>query len=70
MRLATLPGILPDPRERLVPRHGELGGGGRRHVVDIGGASTEFIIGAGFKPQKHASLYMGCVSYSLEHFPD
>src|SRR6185436_10101750 len=42
----------------------------RRLVVDIGGGSTEFIIGAGYKPQKLASLYMGCVSYSLQFFPD
>ena len=42
----------------------------RRLVVDIGGGSTELIIGAGYKPQKLASLYMGCVSYSLRYFPD
>src|SRR5918995_1206306 len=41
----------------------------RRLVVDIGGGSTEFIIGAGYKPQKLASLYMGCVSYSRQFFP-
>lgn len=41
-----------------------------RLVVDIGGGSTEFIIGSGFKPAKLASLYMGCVSYSLRFFPD
>src|SRR5688572_8136508 len=42
----------------------------KRLIVDIGGGSTEFIIGAGYKPQKLASLYMGCVSYSLRYFPD
>jgi exopolyphosphatase/guanosine-5'-triphosphate,3'-diphosphate pyrophosphatase len=42
----------------------------RRLVVDIGGGSTEFIIGAGRKPVKLASLYMGCVSYSLRFFQD
>jgi exopolyphosphatase / guanosine-5'-triphosphate,3'-diphosphate pyrophosphatase len=42
----------------------------RRLVVDIGGGSTEFIIGAGYKPQELASLFMGCVSYSLRFFPD
>src|SRR5205814_5856120 len=42
----------------------------RRLVVDIGGGSTEFIIGSGYKPQKLASLFMGCVSYSLRFFPD
>jgi exopolyphosphatase/guanosine-5'-triphosphate,3'-diphosphate pyrophosphatase len=42
----------------------------RRLVVDIGGGSSEFIIGTGFEPQLTESLYMGCVSYSLKYFPD
>jgi exopolyphosphatase/guanosine-5'-triphosphate,3'-diphosphate pyrophosphatase len=42
----------------------------RRLVVDIGGGSTEFIIGANYKPQKLDSLFMGCVSYSLRYFPE
>jgi exopolyphosphatase/guanosine-5'-triphosphate,3'-diphosphate pyrophosphatase len=41
----------------------------RRLVVDIGGGSTEFIIGSGYKTQKLDSLFMGCVSYSLRFFP-
>ena len=41
-----------------------------RLVVDIGGGSTELIIGAKLKPQRLESLYMGCVSYSLRYFPD
>jgi exopolyphosphatase/guanosine-5'-triphosphate,3'-diphosphate pyrophosphatase len=41
----------------------------RRLVVDIGGGSTEFIIGSGYRPQKLESLYMGCVSYSMRFFP-
>jgi len=41
----------------------------RRLVVDIGGGSTEFIIGTGLEPQLTESLYMGCVSYSLRYFP-
>jgi len=40
----------------------------RRLVVDIGGGSTELIIGTGFEPQLTESLYMGCVSYSLRFF--
>ncbi len=40
----------------------------KRLVIDIGGGSTEFIIGAGYRPQKLESLYMGCVSYSLRYF--
>ena len=39
-------------------------------MVDIGGGSTEFIIGTGLEPLLTESLYMGCVSYSLKYFPD
>ncbi|MCC6533945.1 MAG: exopolyphosphatase [Burkholderiales bacterium] len=42
----------------------------RRLVVDIGGGSTEFIIGSGLKPLKLDSIYMGCVSWTLRYFPD
>jgi exopolyphosphatase/guanosine-5'-triphosphate,3'-diphosphate pyrophosphatase len=40
-----------------------------RLVVDIGGGSTEFIIGHRMKPKQLDSLYMGCVSYSERFFP-
>ncbi len=43
---------------------------GRRLVVDIGGGSTECIIGEGREPRILESLYMGCVALSAEHFPD
>ena len=39
-------------------------------VMDIGGGSTEFIIGNGLTPLKLESLYMGSVSYSNRFFPD
>lgn len=42
----------------------------RQLVVDIGGGSTEFIIGQNIRPRLLESLYMGCVSYSLRFFPD
>ncbi len=42
---------------------------GRRLVVDIGGGSTELIIGEGLAPKYLESLYMGCVSLSEEFFP-
>ncbi|CAK0767208.1 Exopolyphosphatase [Gammaproteobacteria bacterium] len=42
---------------------------GNRLVIDIGGGSTEFIIGEGFEPKHRESLAMGCVSYSLRFFP-
>ena len=41
-----------------------------RLVMDIGGGSTEFIIGNNLEPLKLESLYMGCVSYSKRYFPD
>jgi exopolyphosphatase/guanosine-5'-triphosphate,3'-diphosphate pyrophosphatase len=44
-------------------------GSQQRLVVDVGGGSTEVIIGAGLEPQLTESLYMGCVSYSLKYFP-
>lgn len=43
---------------------------GRRMVMDIGGGSTEFIIGHGLEPLKLESLFMGCVSYSQRYFAD
>ncbi len=42
----------------------------RRLVVDIGGGSTECIIGTGFEPELMESLPIGCVSYSRRFFPD
>jgi len=41
-----------------------------RLVMDIGGGSTEYIIGAGDTPQEKESLYMGCVSVSNTFFKD
>ena len=41
----------------------------QRLIVDIGGGSTEFIIGHRLKPKAVESLYMGCVSYSERYFP-
>jgi exopolyphosphatase/guanosine-5'-triphosphate,3'-diphosphate pyrophosphatase len=42
----------------------------KRLVIDIGGGSTEVIIGRGYEPLRMASLYMGCVSYGQAFFPD
>jgi exopolyphosphatase/guanosine-5'-triphosphate,3'-diphosphate pyrophosphatase len=39
-------------------------------VVDIGGGSTELIIGEGFAAKRLESLYIGCVSLSTQHFAD
>ena len=42
----------------------------RRLVIDIGGGSTELIIGTGLEPELMESIPMGCVSYSLRFFPE
>jgi len=41
-----------------------------RLVVDIGGGSTELIIGVKLRPKVMESLYMGCVSYTRRYFPE
>ena len=47
------------------PKEGEL-----RLVIDIGGGSTECIIGAGFEAIERESLQVGCVASTLRFFPD
>ncbi len=42
----------------------------QRLMIDIGGGSTEVIIGKNFKPMHMASLFMGCVSATRQFFPD
>lgn len=42
--------------------------GGRRLVVDIGGGSTELIIGERFEPLFRESLHMGCVNMGRWYF--
>jgi len=42
----------------------------RRLVVDIGGGSSEFIIGTGYEPEATESLPIGCVSHTLRFFAD
>ena len=43
---------------------------GRKLVVDIGGGSTEMIIGEGFSPLLAESRHMGCVSFTKAFFAD
>ncbi len=38
--------------------------GGKRLVIDIGGGSTELVIGQRFEPAVLESLHMGCITYS------
>jgi exopolyphosphatase/guanosine-5'-triphosphate,3'-diphosphate pyrophosphatase len=40
-----------------------------RLVVDIGGGSTECIIGVGYEARERESLRMGCVVFSKQYFP-
>ena len=42
----------------------------RRLVIDIGGRSTEFVIGQHFTTLKTESLRVGSVAWSLKYFPD
>lgn len=50
--------------------HGLAIGNEKRLVIDIGGGSTELIVGAGFSPLLRESLHMGCVSMSQRFFGD
>jgi exopolyphosphatase / guanosine-5'-triphosphate,3'-diphosphate pyrophosphatase len=43
---------------------------GRRLVLDIGGGSTEAVIGEGFETLELASLHVGCVRLSQRFFDD
>ena len=42
---------------------------GRKFVIDIGGGSTEMIIGDDFVPLIAESRHMGCVSFGTQFFP-
>jgi len=48
-----------------LPRDGQ-----QRLVVDIGGGSTECILGKDYLPESLESCYVGCVSLSRRFFPD
>ena len=43
---------------------------GKRLVVDIGGGSTELILGDAEGPHALDSMYMGCVGWTQRFFPD
>ena len=42
----------------------------RRLVADIGGRSTELILGQGFEPNKMESYRVGSIAWSTRYFPD
>ncbi|AOA59151.1 exopolyphosphatase [Acinetobacter larvae] len=70
--------ILPKPIEIIAGREEArliylgvshtLANSGRRLVIDIGGGSTELIIGEEFEPIHTESQQMGCVAYSQMFF--
>lgn len=49
---------------KLLPQSAE-----RRLVVDIGGRSTELIVGAGNEPQRMESYRVGSIAWSTRYFP-
>jgi exopolyphosphatase/guanosine-5'-triphosphate,3'-diphosphate pyrophosphatase len=50
---------------KLLPQSDE-----RRLVADIGGRSTELILGQGFEPNKMESYRVGSIAWSTRYFPD
>lgn len=42
---------------------------GRKLVIDIGGGSTELVIGEDFEPKLVESRRMGCVNFAQMYFP-
>ncbi|ENV18318.1 MULTISPECIES: exopolyphosphatase [Acinetobacter] len=72
--------ILPKPIEIIAGREEArliylgvshtMANSGRRLVIDIGGGSTELIIGEEFEPIHTESLQMGCVAFTKAYFAD
>ncbi len=65
--------VIPGEEEARIIYQGVAhtsGGCGRRLVVDIGGASTEMIIGSQFDAKALQSLHMGCVTWLEQYFAD
>ena len=72
--------ILPKPIEIIAGREEArliylgvshtMANSGRRLVIDIGGGSTELIIGEEFEPIHTESLQMGCVAFTKAYFSE
>ena len=72
--------ILPKPIEIIAGREEArliylgvshtMANSGRRLVIDIGGGSTELIIGEEFEPIHTECLQMGCVAFTKAYFSD
>ncbi|MEM7307076.1 MAG: exopolyphosphatase [Planctomycetota bacterium] len=65
-----LPGVEEARLIYLGVSHDVEFGEGPRLVVDIGGGSTECIVGEGFEPRLLNSMHMGCVSWTRRFFPE
>jgi exopolyphosphatase/guanosine-5'-triphosphate,3'-diphosphate pyrophosphatase len=50
--------------------HDKPPGRGKRLVIDIGGGSTEFVLGRGFDIMERESLQIGCIANIHRFFPD
>lgn len=53
-----------------VSHNADLSSGRPVLVIDIGGGSTELIVGEGYEPTHLESLFIGCVGMSQEYFSD
>ncbi|GAL05635.1 guanosine-5'-triphosphate,3'-diphosphate pyrophosphatase [Photobacterium aphoticum] len=65
--------IIPGEEEARIIYQGVAhtsGGSSKRLVVDIGGASTEVVIGEGFDASALTSLKVGCVTWLERYFKD
>lgn len=65
--------VIPGEEEARIIYQGVAhtsGGSDKRLVVDIGGASTEVIIGEGFDASALTSLKIGCVTWLERYFKD
>lgn len=65
--------IISGDQEAALIYHGMAvtsNGGGNRLIIDIGGASTELILGSGLSPMVLNSLNMGCVTWLERYFAD
>ncbi|MGB3051608.1 MAG: exopolyphosphatase [Polyangiales bacterium] len=69
-RIEIIPGREEARLIYLGVSHGIAGAPARRIVVDIGGGSTEFIVGDSFEPVSVHSMYMGCVGFTQQFFGD
>ncbi len=69
-RIEILPGAEEARLIYLGVAHDIADDDGRRLVIDIGGGSTEIVIGERFETLLAESLHMGCVSYTKRFFSD